>query len=49
MTAEQFRAALKRLGLTQAEVADLFDVEPRTIRRWTADGCSGAPVILIRL
>jgi transcriptional regulator with XRE-family HTH domain len=49
MTAAQFKAALKRLALTQGEVAFLFDVEPRTVRRWAANGCSGPPAILLYL
>jgi hypothetical protein len=40
MNAKQFRAALQRLGLTQAEVAELFDYDVRTVNRWAADGCS---------
>jgi hypothetical protein len=49
MTAAKFKVALKHLDLTQAEVAYLFDVEPRTVRRWAAKGCSGAPAILLYL
>jgi DNA-binding transcriptional regulator YiaG len=43
MTAKQFRTARQRLGLTQAEIAALFDYDERTVRRWETDGCSGAP------
>jgi DNA-binding transcriptional regulator YiaG len=34
MTANQFRAALKRLNLTQVAAAKLFDVNATTVRRW---------------
>jgi transcriptional regulator with XRE-family HTH domain len=49
MTAEQFRAALKRLGLTQAELATLFNAGQRTVQRWAAEGCSGSDAILLYL
>jgi DNA-binding transcriptional regulator YiaG len=34
MTAPQLRAALKRLGLTQVELARRLGVDPRTVRKW---------------
>lgn len=34
MTANQFRAALDRLGLSQAAAASLVGADPRTGRRW---------------
>lgn len=34
MTANQFRAALTRLGLSQAGAASLVGADPRTGRRW---------------
>lgn len=37
MTANQFRAALKRLGLSQAGAARLVGADPRTGRRWALD------------
>jgi hypothetical protein len=37
MTANQFRAALKRLGLSQAGAASLVGADPRTGRRWALD------------
>jgi len=37
MTADQYRAALKKLGLTQLAAGDLFRVGPRTSRRWALD------------
>jgi DNA-binding transcriptional regulator YiaG len=36
MTHTQFEAARNKLGLTQAQVGRLVDVEPRTVRRWAA-------------
>ena len=49
MTANQYRAALSRLGLTQVAAARLFGVNAATSRRWAAGGVSGATVILLRL
>jgi DNA-binding transcriptional regulator YiaG len=34
MTKNQYRAALDRLGLTQAAVAEWLKVDERTSRRW---------------
>jgi DNA-binding transcriptional regulator YiaG len=34
MNEEQYRAALERLKLTQAQAAELFNVNDRTSRRW---------------
>jgi transcriptional regulator with XRE-family HTH domain len=34
MTAGQFRAALRRLGLSQLEAARRMGVDARTVRRW---------------
>ena len=36
MTPQEFTAARKRLGLTQAKLADRLGVNPRTVRRWEA-------------
>ncbi len=36
MTPKQFRAALKRLGLTQVGAARRLGVNPRTVRFWVA-------------
>jgi transcriptional regulator with XRE-family HTH domain len=49
MNAKQFRTALERLGLSQSEVAELFDYDERTVRRWAAEGCTDAPAILMHL
>ena len=51
MTANQFRAALSRLGLPQLAAARLFGADGRTVRRW-ALGERPVPytvVILLRL
>lgn len=37
MTANQFRATLKRLKLSQRGAARLFKVDERTARRWALD------------
>lgn len=51
MTANQFRAALDKLQLSQVGAARLFGADPRTGRRW-ANGERGIPAaiaILLRL
>ena len=37
MTPAEFRAALDRLGQTQAGAARLLGVDARTVRRWACD------------
>lgn len=49
MTANQYRAALDKLGLTQVGAARLFGVNDVTSRRWAKDGVDGTVVILLRL
>ena len=49
MTANQYRAALAKLNLTQVGAARLFGVNEATSRRWAASGVEGTVVILIRL
>ena len=49
MTANQYRAALSRLCLTQVEAAKLFSVDARTSRRWAEKGLTGPAAILLRL
>jgi transcriptional regulator with XRE-family HTH domain len=49
MTAKQFRATLKQLGLTQAQLARLFNVDVRTVRRWAAGDVHGPTAILLWL
>ena len=34
MTAPEYRAALQALNMSQMDAARLFDVDPRTSRRW---------------
>jgi DNA-binding transcriptional regulator YiaG len=41
MNAQQFRALLDRLGLSQTAAARLVGVEPRTARRWASRGPNG--------
>ena len=51
MTANQYRAALRRLDLTQVGAARLFGADERTGRRW-ANGERGIPTcvaIVLRL
>ena len=51
MTANQIRAALDQLGLTQVAAAQLFGVEARSVRRWVS-GNSPVPdavAIVLRL
>jgi hypothetical protein len=49
MTANQYRAALDRLGLTQVGAARLFRIGERTSRRWADEGVTGTAEILIGL
>ncbi len=49
MTANQYRAALARLDLTQVGAARLFGVNEATSRRWAAGGVHGTVEILLRL
>lgn len=49
MTANQYRTALSRLGLSQVGAARLFGVNDVTSRRWAKDGVSGTVAILLRL
>lgn len=49
MTANQFRAALDRLDLTQVGAARLLGVNDTTVRRWARHGVEGTAVILLRL
>jgi transcriptional regulator with XRE-family HTH domain len=51
VTANQFRTALDRLGLSQLGAARLFNANDRTVRRW-AIGERGVPptvAILLKL
>lgn len=49
MTANQYRAALKRLDLSQVGAARLFGVNGVTSRRWAKSGVTGTVSILLRL
>ena len=50
MTANEYRAALDRLGLTQTGVAWLFRPDERTSRRWArGERVQGGVQILIEL
>lgn len=46
MTADEVRAALDALGLTQMGAARVFGVDGRTVRRWCADGIEAGPALL---
>lgn len=37
MTSDQYRDALQKLNLTQVAAGELFQVGPRTSRRWALD------------
>lgn len=49
MTANQYRAALAKLELSQVGAARLFGVNAVTSRRWAKDGVTGTAAILLRL
>lgn len=49
MTANQYRSALAKLGLTQVGAARLFGVNDVTSRRWAKNGVTGTVAILLRL
>jgi hypothetical protein len=49
MTANQYRAALDKLGLTQVGAARLLDVNEATSRRWARYGVTGTAAIVLRL
>ena len=47
MTADEFRAHLTRLDLSQMAFARLTGVEPRTVRRWAAEGPNRQETVLL--
>jgi len=49
MTANQYRAALAKLGLSQVGAARLLGVNEATSRRWARYGVTGVPAVLLRL
>jgi DNA-binding transcriptional regulator YiaG len=48
MTGREFEKLRESLGVTQAALADLLDVEARTVRRW-ASGASDVPLAVALL
>lgn len=44
MTADEIRARLKELGLSQTDAARLMGVTDRTVRRWCVDGDVPEPI-----
>jgi len=49
MTANQYRAAIAKLGLTQVGAARLFGIGERTGRRWAESGVEGTAELLLKL
>jgi DNA-binding transcriptional regulator YiaG len=49
MTREKLRTAREALGLTQAEFAQAFDVNIRTVKAWEAGHHNDKPVPVPRL
>ncbi len=49
MTAEEYRAALAALGLSQVGAAPVLGVSPRTAQTYAAEGPSGPAALAIRL
>ena len=48
MSATEYRAALKRLGLNQSSAAKLFRIPLRTSARWAAFGLPRWPSVCVR-
>lgn len=50
MTPRQWKAALKRLDLSQVGASHLFNISRRQAQTWAAQGCkSGPATILMKL
>lgn len=49
MTANQYRATLAALGLTQVGAARLFGIADKTSRNWAREGVQGTAAILLAL
>lgn len=49
MTANQYRAALSKLELTQVGAARLLGVNDATSRRWARFGVTGTAAVLLKL
>lgn len=43
MTPHEFKAARQELGLSQSELADILNVNPRTVRKWERDDDTRPP------
>jgi transcriptional regulator with XRE-family HTH domain len=46
---DRIRLAIKRAGLTQAQLAEMVGREPQTIRNWVADRHAPSPEQLVKL
>lgn len=49
MTAQEYRAALAELGLSQVGAGRLMGVSPRTAQNYATDGPSGPAALAVRL
>jgi hypothetical protein len=49
MTADEYRKALSRLGLSQVGAASVLGVSPRTAQTYAAEGPSGPAALAIKL
>lgn len=49
MTADEYRDALHRLGLSQVGAAAVLGVSPRTAQTYAAEGPSGPAALAIKL
>jgi DNA-binding transcriptional regulator YiaG len=47
MDKKEFRAALSKVGMTQLDAARIFDVNPRTVRRWALG--DGSPPMAVSI
>jgi transcriptional regulator with XRE-family HTH domain len=47
MTSKQLRAALKKLGLKQVELAELFGIAESTVGRYAKDGVTNVPTAIL--
>ena len=49
MNARDFRTRRALLRVTQEELARIFDVDKRSIKRYEQSGCTGPPAVLMRI
>lgn len=49
MSADEFRAALAGLYMSQTRFAEFVKVDPRTVRRWAKEGPPNEIAVLLRL